>query len=66
VLLPRQNEKNVNEDLTDELRHGLVVHYVDEIDEAIKVALQPSPQQQRVPEAGRPDEARPLQFGVVR
>ena len=29
VILPRQNEKNINEDLTDELRRELTIHYVD-------------------------------------
>jgi ATP-dependent Lon protease len=41
VILPKQNEKHVKEDLTDELRHGLTVHYVTEIDEVLKLALQP-------------------------
>ena len=39
VILPKQNEKHVNEDLTDELRQGLTVHYVDEMDEVLKLAL---------------------------
>ncbi len=42
VILPRQNEKNVKEDLTDELRKGLVVHYVDEMDEVLALALSPA------------------------
>ncbi len=41
VILPRQNEKNVNEDLTPELRKGLVVHLVSTIDEVLALALQP-------------------------
>jgi ATP-dependent Lon protease len=41
VLLPRQNEKNIKEDLTEELRRGLVVHYVDEMDEVLALALTP-------------------------
>jgi ATP-dependent Lon protease len=41
VILPRQNEKHVNEDLSEELRHGLTVHYVDEMDEVLKLALTP-------------------------
>jgi ATP-dependent Lon protease len=41
VILPRQNEKDVNEDLTPELRRDLVVHYVDEMDEVLKLALEP-------------------------
>jgi len=43
VVLPRQNEKNVNEDLTEELRSDLRVHYVDEIDEVLNLALLPAP-----------------------
>jgi len=41
VILPRQNEKNVNEDLTPELRKNLVVHLVSTIDEVLALALQP-------------------------
>lgn len=41
VILPKQNGKNVNEDLTPELRKGLVVHLVSTIDEVIALALQP-------------------------
>jgi len=41
VILPRQNEKNVREDLTEELRRGLTVHYVDEMDEVLTLALVP-------------------------
>jgi ATP-dependent Lon protease len=64
VILPKQNEKNIKEDLTDELRQGLTVHYVEEIEDAVKLALMPSPQQQRVPEVGpssqpRTEEVRP-------
>ena len=42
VVLPRQNEKNVNEDLTPELRQGLTVHLVSAIDEVLALALQPT------------------------
>jgi ATP-dependent Lon protease len=42
VILPRQNEKNVNEDLTPELRKELTVHYVTSVDEVLLLALQPS------------------------
>ena len=43
VILPRQNQKNVNEDLTPELRKGLVVHLVSTIDEVLALALSRSP-----------------------
>jgi len=42
VILPRQNEKNVNEDLTEELRKELTVHYVTTVDEVLLLALSPS------------------------
>ncbi len=41
VILPRQNEKHVVEDLTDEVRRGLTVHYVAEMDEVLALALTP-------------------------
>jgi ATP-dependent Lon protease len=39
VILPRQNEKNVREDLTEDVRRGLVVHYVEEMNEVLALAL---------------------------
>jgi ATP-dependent Lon protease len=42
VILPRQNEKNIKEDLTDELRSELKIHYVIHIEEVLARALQPS------------------------
>jgi ATP-dependent Lon protease len=44
VILPRQNEKNINEDLTDELRRELTIHYVQTVDEVLLLALTPQPQ----------------------
>jgi ATP-dependent Lon protease len=41
VILPKQNAKNVNEDLTPELRENLTVHLVSSIDEVLALALQP-------------------------
>jgi ATP-dependent Lon protease len=41
VILPKQNAKNVNEDLTPELRKGLTIHLVSTIDEVLALALQP-------------------------
>ena len=41
VIVPRQNAKNINEDLTPELRKGLEVHFVSTIDEVLALALQP-------------------------
>jgi ATP-dependent Lon protease len=41
VILPRQNEKNVKEDLTDVLRRDLTIHYVQTVDEVLLLALLP-------------------------
>jgi ATP-dependent Lon protease len=42
VILPRQNEKHIKEDLTDELRRELTIHYVVHIEEVLAIALLPS------------------------
>ena len=41
VILPRQNDKDVKEDLSDELRKDLTIHLVSTIDEAVLLALMP-------------------------
>ena len=45
VILPRQNEKNIKEDLTEELRAELKIHYVTHIEEVTSIALLPSASQ---------------------
>ena len=47
VILPKQNEKNINEDLTEELRRDIQVHYVTMVDDVLKLALTPPPQPRR-------------------
>jgi ATP-dependent Lon protease len=47
VILPRQNEKNIKEDLTEELRRELKIHYVVHIEEVVALALTPSAAQPR-------------------
>jgi ATP-dependent Lon protease len=42
VILPRLNQKNVNEDLTPELRRDLTVRYVEDADEVLRIALTPA------------------------
>jgi ATP-dependent Lon protease len=42
IIVPRQNAKNVNEDLTPEVRKDLTVHLVSSIDEVLALALQPA------------------------
>ncbi len=61
VVLPKQNEKNVLEDLTPLQRVDLIVHYVTTIDEALKVVLPAVP---RKSESPRYDEPRP-RFGLA-
>jgi ATP-dependent Lon protease len=51
VILPKQNAKNVNEDLTPELRHDLTVHLVSTIDEVLALALQPVSSDVRPPKS---------------
>jgi ATP-dependent Lon protease len=41
IILPRQNEKNINEDLTADLRKELTIHLVQSVDEVLLLALLP-------------------------
>ena len=41
IILPRQNETNVNEDLNEDLRRELTIHYVHSVDEVLLLALSP-------------------------
>ena len=43
VVLPKQNEKHVNEDLGEHLRREIDVRYVSTIDEVLDLALLPAP-----------------------
>jgi ATP-dependent Lon protease len=55
IILPKQNAKNVNEDLTPELRQEMTVHLVSTIDEVLALALQPASSDLRpVQKAARP------------
>jgi ATP-dependent Lon protease len=42
VILPRQNEKNVKEDLSEELKKDLTIHFVQTVDEVLLLALLPA------------------------
>jgi ATP-dependent Lon protease len=53
IIMPKQNEKNVKEDLTEELKRLLVVHYVEEMDEVLRIALTGA-----TPDAGRSPDAK--------
>jgi len=53
VILPRQNEKNVKEDLTEELRRELTIHFVQGVDEVLLLALLPGPRSSGVKKTDR-------------
>ena len=53
VILPRQNKKNVDEDLTEELRRELTIHFVQSVDEVLLLALLPGPETSRVKRTDR-------------
>ena len=42
VILPKQNEKNVKEDLSEDLRRDLTIHFVSTIREVLQLALLPA------------------------
>ena len=42
VILPRGNQREVDEDLGDELRRAVEVHYMTRVDELLELALEPS------------------------
>ena len=42
VILPRGNEREVDEDLGEKLRRAVEVHYVTRVDELLELALQPA------------------------
>jgi len=43
VALPWQNEKNINEDIGEDLRRDMTIHFVRAVDEVLALALQPAP-----------------------
>jgi ATP-dependent Lon protease len=61
VILPKQNEKNVLEDLTPLQRVDLIVHYVTTIDDVLRIVL---PAGARKADTARYDEPRP-RFGLA-
>jgi ATP-dependent Lon protease len=50
IILPRQNEKNVREDLGEELCQDLRLHLVSGIEEVLALSLQPTPRQTTTPQ----------------
>ena len=53
VILPRQNEKNINEDISEDLRRDLKFHFVTTIDEVLALALPGVVQSKRAPAISR-------------
>jgi ATP-dependent Lon protease len=49
IILPRQNDKNVREDLGEELRQELRLHLVSGIEEVLALALHPAADQTTTP-----------------
>ena len=54
VILPRQNKKNIVEDLTPAQRQDLEVHYVDDMHEVLSIALTPAAAKSTVPRQDEP------------
>ena len=48
VIVPKQNESKVNDDLGEDLQREIGVHYVSTIDEALDLALSPPAQAQEM------------------
>jgi ATP-dependent Lon protease len=44
IILPRQNEKSVREDIGEDLRRDMTIHLVSTIDEVLAIALTPAPE----------------------
>jgi ATP-dependent Lon protease len=42
VILPKHNDRNVKEDLSEDLRRDVTIHYVQTVDEALLLALLPA------------------------
>jgi ATP-dependent Lon protease len=57
VAMPKQNEKDVNEDLSPELQHEITVHYISTIDEVLELALLPAPGSRPTDQAESTDRA---------
>jgi ATP-dependent Lon protease len=54
VILPRQNKKNIVEDLTPAQRQDLEVHYVDDMHEVLALALTPVAAKSTAPRQDEP------------
>jgi ATP-dependent Lon protease len=60
VILPVRNEKNVREDLSEDLRRDMTVHLVTTIDEVLQLVLQqPKAEEHAVPPPAPEGELQP-------
>ncbi len=59
VILPARNEKNIVEDLSEDLRRDMRVHLVTTVDEVLALALQPRPEGAAAGPAAESAEAPP-------
>jgi len=48
IILPAENQMNVEEDLTSEQLENISIHYVKTIDEVLELALPSSPRQEKL------------------
>ena len=55
VAVPRQNDKDVNEDLSPELKREVTVHYISTIDDVLDLALLPRSEERPPSDVGSPD-----------
>jgi ATP-dependent Lon protease len=58
VIVPKQNAKNVNEDLTPDLREEMTLHLVSTIDEVLALALVPTSTDKREEVKGKKEETK--------
>ncbi|MFM7320698.1 MAG: endopeptidase La [Armatimonadota bacterium] len=67
IILPARNRKDLEEDIPADLRRGMAFHFVDDVAEVVRIALQPSTSKDRPPVpsraefAGDPIPSRPAQ-----
>ena len=59
VILPAENEPNVNEDLPEDLLGGLKIHFVHRVDEALRIALEGGEAWQKPIAPVRPEQRPP-------
>ncbi len=59
VILPARNERNIVEDLSEDLRRDMKVHFVTTIEEVLDLALQPKPEKTAAAPSAEAGELQP-------